>query len=73
MRNEKSVVGTDIRNRLRQRIPPKDDMEELTDDEILMLEALNCIEHLRWRNPQTVEAERIIRAAAAALTRDNEG
>ena len=70
MRNARSVVGTHIAKRLRARIPKRTDDEELTDDEILMLEALHCIDSLRWRDPAQVEAEKIIRNAAALIERD---
>lgn len=58
-----SIVGTNISERLRARIPE----EELTDDENLMLEALAVIERLRYLDPHQVEAERIIREAAAII------
>ena len=67
MRNERSVVGANITKRLRARIPERTEDQELTDDEILMLEALQCIESLRWRDPAQVRAEKIIQRAAELL------
>lgn len=70
-RNEKCGVGESIGNRLRGRLGlllhdcSRD--KEYTDDELLLLEALDTIERLRWRDPFQVEAERIIKSAAAKL------
>ena len=70
-RNEKGIVGTDLTKRLRIRLRlPLSPDEDYTDDEMLFLEALETIERLRWRDPWTVEAERIIRSAAARLKED---
>lgn len=70
MKAKQSVVGTVITAKLRDRIPKHHDLETLTDDEILMMEALHCIESLRWIDPQTVEAEAIVREAAEYLKKN---
>ena len=46
------------------------DHKELSDDEIIMLRALSAIRFLRVRDPETIEAERIIREAAACLSKE---
>ena len=66
MRNEKTGIGQNIAKRLRARIPRGSD-DELSDDEILMLEALDTIERLRWSDPEQIKAEGIIRRAAALI------
>lgn len=68
---EKIAIGQELEARLEKRVaeiksPPRH-TEMYTPDELLIMDTLYCIRNLRRRDPMQVEAEDIIRRAAASI------